>query len=127
MQTISWTELYPSEQTANDRIRAAVGDDARYYDMQAIGNEYYAAIDKAIEELNCFCTGNGVITDNAGVTPEDIRAAIDHAAPGDIVLICGRGHEDKMMFGADTVHFDDREEARYALLMRAVMDGVEMR
>ncbi len=56
-----------------------------------------------------------------------IRAAVDHAEPGDIVLICGRGHEDKMMFGADTVHFDDREEARYALLMRAVMDGVEMR
>ncbi len=77
MQTISWTELYPSEQTANDRIRAAVGDDARYYDMQAIGNEYYAAIDKAMEELNCFCIGNGVITDNAGVMPEDIRAAID--------------------------------------------------
>ncbi len=56
-----------------------------------------------------------------------IQVAINQAAPGDIVLICGRGHEDKMMFGADTVHFDDREEARYALLMRAVMDGVEAR
>ena len=43
------------------------------------------------------------------------------------MLICGRGHEDKMMFGRDTVLFDDVEEAAYALLMRAVEEGAEAR
>ena len=56
-----------------------------------------------------------------------IRAAVDEACAGDIVLICGRGHEDKMMFGRDTVLFDDVEEAAYALLMRAVEEGAEAR
>ncbi len=56
-----------------------------------------------------------------------IRAAVDEARAGDIVLICGRGHEDKMMFGRDTVLFDDVEEAAYALLMRAVEEGAEAR
>lgn len=56
-----------------------------------------------------------------------IRAAVDEARAGDIVLICGRGHEDKMMFGRDTVLFDDVEEAAYALLMRAVDEGAEAR
>lgn len=55
------------------------------------------------------------------------RAAVDEAQAGDIVLICGRGHEDKMMFGADTVLFDDVEEAKYALLMRAAEEGREVR
>lgn len=56
-----------------------------------------------------------------------MRAAVDEACTGDIVLICGRGHEDKMMFGADTVQFDDVEEAKYALLMRAAVEGREVR
>lgn len=56
-----------------------------------------------------------------------IRGAVDEAREGDIVLICGRGHEDKMMFGGDTVVFDDVEEARYALLMRAAEERSEVR
>lgn len=56
-----------------------------------------------------------------------IHAAVNEAREGDVVLICGRGHETKMMFGSDTVLFDDREEARYALLMRAVAEGCEIR
>ncbi len=56
-----------------------------------------------------------------------IQAAVDEARAGDIVLICGRGHEGKMMFGSDTIQVDDREEARYALLMRAVAERREVR
>ncbi len=79
-----------------------------------------------IDEVSRALPGDGrvhILADRK----EAIRAAIDAADGGDIVLVCGRGHEDKMMFGADTVFFDDREEARYALLMRAVADGVEVR
>jgi UDP-N-acetylmuramoyl-L-alanyl-D-glutamate--2,6-diaminopimelate ligase len=45
-----------------------------------------------------------------------IREAIRQARPGDIVLICGKGHEDYQEFeGGRRVHFDDREVAAAAL------------
>ncbi|MDR1776074.1 MAG: UDP-N-acetylmuramoyl-L-alanyl-D-glutamate--2,6-diaminopimelate ligase [Actinomycetes bacterium] len=45
-----------------------------------------------------------------------IRAAITGARAGDCVLIAGKGHEDYQIFADRTIHFDDREQARAALL-----------
>ncbi len=47
-----------------------------------------------------------------------IRAAVSEATPGDIVLIAGKGHEDYQIVGTEKRHFDDREEARAAILDR---------
>ena len=47
-----------------------------------------------------------------------IETAIRQAAPGDTVLIAGKGHEDYQILGTEKVHFDDREEARSALNKR---------
>jgi UDP-N-acetylmuramoyl-L-alanyl-D-glutamate--2,6-diaminopimelate ligase len=44
-----------------------------------------------------------------------IRRAAAAAAPGDVLLIAGKGHEDYQIIGATRLHFDDREEARAAL------------
>jgi UDP-N-acetylmuramoyl-L-alanyl-D-glutamate--2,6-diaminopimelate ligase len=46
---------------------------------------------------------------------EAIRKAISQAAPEDVVVIVGKGHEDYQIFSDRTVHFDDKEEARLAL------------
>lgn len=49
----------------------------------------------------------------------DRRKAINHAIhdakAGDIVIIAGKGHENYQILKNETIHFDDREEARKAL------------
>jgi UDP-N-acetylmuramoyl-L-alanyl-D-glutamate--2,6-diaminopimelate ligase len=44
-----------------------------------------------------------------------IRWAMQHAGPGDTVLIAGKGHETEQITGATRQHFDDREVARECL------------
>ena len=47
-----------------------------------------------------------------------IERAILDAAPGDVILIAGKGHEPYQIVGAVTAPFDDRDEARRALALR---------
>lgn len=44
-----------------------------------------------------------------------IARAVSMARPGDVVAICGKGHEDYQIIGTKRYHFDDGEEARKAL------------
>ena len=44
-----------------------------------------------------------------------IRAALAGAAPGDVVLIAGKGHEDYQIIGETRSHFDDVEVAIEAI------------
>ena len=48
-----------------------------------------------------------------------IETAIGIARPGDMVVIAGKGHEDYQIVGLHRLHFDDREQARSALLARS--------
>jgi MurE/MurF fusion protein len=54
---------------------------------------------------------------------EDRRLAITHAvcdaAPGDVVLLAGKGHEDYQEVAGEKRPFSDLEEARVALALRA--------
>jgi UDP-N-acetylmuramoyl-L-alanyl-D-glutamate--2,6-diaminopimelate ligase len=45
-----------------------------------------------------------------------IRLAIRLAQPGDSVLIAGKGHEAEQIFRTHRIVFDDRREARQAIL-----------
>jgi UDP-N-acetylmuramoyl-L-alanyl-D-glutamate--2,6-diaminopimelate ligase len=67
----------------------------------------------------------------AGITPEvrsrvlrisnrreAIRAAVMLAAPGDVVLVAGKGHENYQEINGVKHHFDDREELKAALLLK---------
>jgi UDP-N-acetylmuramoyl-L-alanyl-D-glutamate--2,6-diaminopimelate ligase len=47
-----------------------------------------------------------------------IRAALDSAGPGDVVVIAGKGHETYQIIGGDVAPFDDREIARAVLAAR---------
>jgi len=47
-----------------------------------------------------------------------IATAVAEASMNDLVLIAGKGHEDYQILGTEKIHFDDREEAQKALLIR---------
>lgn len=47
-----------------------------------------------------------------------IANAIDFAAPGDTIVIAGKGHEDYQIVGTTSHHFDDAAQARAALQQR---------
>ena len=49
---------------------------------------------------------------------EAIFRAIAAAAPGGVVVIAGKGHEDYQVLASGKIHFDDREVAREALARR---------
>ena len=47
-----------------------------------------------------------------------IQIAIEKAMKNDVVLIAGKGHEDYQILKDQTIHFDDREQARKALYLK---------
>jgi UDP-N-acetylmuramoyl-L-alanyl-D-glutamate--2,6-diaminopimelate ligase len=62
---------------------------------------------------------NGITLKNFKTIPDRanaIQTAIRDANPNDIVLIAGKGHEDYQIIGTEKRHFDDREEAKQALI-----------
>jgi UDP-N-acetylmuramoyl-L-alanyl-D-glutamate--2,6-diaminopimelate ligase len=44
-----------------------------------------------------------------------IRKAISEAAPGDLVMVCGKGHEDYQLVGNQRLDFSDSEHVQQAL------------
>jgi UDP-N-acetylmuramoyl-L-alanyl-D-glutamate--2,6-diaminopimelate ligase len=57
---------------------------------------------------------------------EAIRFALRLARPGDIVLACGKGHEQSMCFGSVEHPWDDRTAMRAALAEMLGVDGPKM-
>ncbi|MFQ5428941.1 MAG: UDP-N-acetylmuramoyl-L-alanyl-D-glutamate--2,6-diaminopimelate ligase [Phycisphaerae bacterium] len=49
---------------------------------------------------------------------EAIRRAVEHLAPGDTLLIAGKGHETYQILGETRIHFDDLETASEAVGQR---------
>jgi len=57
---------------------------------------------------------------------EAIRFAVSLAAGGDVVLVCGKGHEQSMCFGLIEYPWDDRVAINAALAEHLEIDGPEM-
>jgi UDP-N-acetylmuramoyl-L-alanyl-D-glutamate--2,6-diaminopimelate ligase len=55
-----------------------------------------------------------------------IREALQLARPGDLVLACGKGHEQSMCFGETEYAWDDRTALRAALAERLGLSGPNM-
>ena len=50
---------------------------------------------------------------------EAIHYAIDHAQSGDVIVLCGKGHEDYQVIGREKHHLDEREVVAEYLRFRA--------
>jgi UDP-N-acetylmuramoyl-L-alanyl-D-glutamate--2,6-diaminopimelate ligase len=57
---------------------------------------------------------------------EAIRLGVRMASPGDIVLACGKGHEQSMCFGTTEYPWDDRTAMRSALSELMGIKGLKM-
>ncbi|TLN07775.1 UDP-N-acetylmuramoyl-L-alanyl-D-glutamate--2,6-diaminopimelate ligase, partial [bacterium] len=57
---------------------------------------------------------------------EAIRKAVQLAQPGDLVMACGKGHEQSMCFGTQEYSWDDRTAMRAALAERLRVSGPAM-
>lgn len=62
-------------------------------------------INEIVEGLKDKSTPYEVICDRR----EAIAWAIDKAAPGDVILLAGKGHEDYQVIGHERIHMDERE------------------
>lgn len=54
---------------------------------------------------------------------EAIQFAVDRARPGDVVIACGKGHEQSMCFGTVERPWSEHEALRAALRMRLAREG----
>ena len=54
---------------------------------------------------------------------EAIHYAIDHALPGDVIVLCGKGHEDYQEINHQKHHLDEREVVAEYLALRRRKNG----
>ena len=72
-------------------------------------------LDAELQELQ---TPNSELRTAYAVIPDRhdaIRAAINMAAPKDIILVAGKGHEDYQIVGSRRIPFDDTREIKMAI------------
>ena len=68
-----------------------------------------------MRDIESGCTGDyALVPDRA----EAIRSAVFAAAPGDCIVIAGKGHEDYQLVEGERLHFSDEEQALDALALR---------
>ena len=85
-------------------LAVVTSDNPRTEDPEKILQDILEGISPEVKPL--------VIGDRA----KAIHNAIMAAKPGDGVLIAGKGHEDYQILGTEKIHFDDRDQARDALI-----------
>jgi UDP-N-acetylmuramoyl-L-alanyl-D-glutamate--2,6-diaminopimelate ligase len=85
-------------------VAVVTSDNPRTENPEQILKDIVAGIPENIQPI--------IIGDRA----KAIATAIQDAQPGDGVLIAGKGHEDYQILGTEKIHFDDREQARNALI-----------
>ena len=85
----------------NADLVIVTSDNPRTEDPMDIINEILPGVESGPAPCKMICD-----------RPEAIRWAIDNAAPGDVILLAGKGHEDYQVIGHEKHHMDEREIVR---------------
>ena len=110
----AWLQIYwimGRSQHSQNRRFVVDGSSVRTEPVDAILEEMARGAAKAgaVEGQSYFC-----IADRA----EAIRFAVDLAQPGDLVIACGKGHEQSMCYGTVETPWSEHRALRSALLRR---------
>ena len=88
------------------------------------------SLDDILEEMAEAARGAGGVEGETFWRVADrraaLRAGVALARPGDVVMACGKGHEQSMCFGAVEYPWDDRTALRSALAERLGVEGPSM-
>ena len=102
-------------------LTIVTSDNPRTENPQKIIEDIRVGIERICQQLSPDENSHAV--DKGYIVIEDrreaIRYAVDQLQPGDLLLIAGKGHEDYQIIGTEKIHFDDREQVRFALAQRA--------
>jgi UDP-N-acetylmuramoyl-L-alanyl-D-glutamate--2,6-diaminopimelate ligase len=92
-------------------VTVVTAEDPRTEDLPAIMAETATALAAAgrVEGTDFFCIAD---------RQRAILHAVRLAAPGDVVIVCGKGHEQSMCFGAMEHPWRDQDALRWALAAR---------
>jgi len=88
------------------------------------------SLDEILEQMAIGAREQGIIEGKQFWRVPDrgqaLRFALDLAQPGDLVITCGKGHEQSMCFGTTEYPWDDRTALRAALSEYLNVFGPEM-
>lgn len=83
-----------------------------------------------LEEMTAGARSRGAVQDEQFYLEPDrreaLRKAVGMARPGDLVISCGKGHEQSMCFGTIEYLWDDRNALRAAVAERLGLEGYSM-
>jgi UDP-N-acetylmuramoyl-L-alanyl-D-glutamate--2,6-diaminopimelate ligase len=99
-------------------ITILTAEDPRTESVEAILDEMAQGTERAgaVEGQSYF-----LVPDRA----EAIQFAVDLAEPGDLVIACGKGHEQSMCYGTVEMPWSEHEALRIALRRRLGREGTE--
>jgi UDP-N-acetylmuramoyl-L-alanyl-D-glutamate--2,6-diaminopimelate ligase len=87
-------------------------------------------LDRILDEMAVGARSKGGVENETFWTVPDrrkaIRFSLSLAFPGDVVMVCGKGHEQSMCFGEIEYPWDDRLAMRAALAEYLGVEGPEM-
>jgi len=88
------------------------------------------SLDGILEEMAQGARGKGGVEGQTFWRVNDrgdaLRLALKLARPGDLLISCGKGHEQSMCFGTTEYPWDDRIALRAALSEYLGLDGLKM-
>jgi len=115
---------------AKRRLMAEVSVDLADFTILTAEDPRTESLDQILAEMADAAARRGGVEGETFIRVPDrgeaIRRAVQLAQPGDLLVTCGKGHEQSMCFGTTEYTWDDRTALKAALAERLGISGPEM-